>query len=160
MSNAKKKLMHCHCGTNNRAPRSTFADPANRGETRCPGGQNMIATHHWLLFTIYNHLNILFFECGNLSMTLHALKVREKGRDLTQSYDKSPYTNRRIQNATLQHKNDTKNFNYTTIADRLRMVIWGNNSDPTDVVKSIYGILTFPLTATPVKSKGHTFKNL
>ena len=27
-----------------------------------------------------------------------------KGRDLTQSYDKSPYTNRKIQKATWQHK--------------------------------------------------------
>ena len=36
---------------------------------------------------------------------------REKERDLTQSYDKSPYTYRKI------HKNATKNFDYTTIAD-------------------------------------------
>ena len=41
----------------------------------------------------------------------------EKGRHLTQSYDKSPYTHRKIQKATLQHKNATKNFDYTTIAD-------------------------------------------
>ena len=33
---------------------------------------------------------------------------REKGRDLTQSYDKSPYTHRKIQNATWQYKNATK----------------------------------------------------
>ena len=31
---------------------------------------------------------------------------REKGRDLTQSYDKSPYTHRKIQKATWKHKND------------------------------------------------------
>ena len=29
---------------------------------------------------------------------------REKGRDPTQSYDKSPYTHRKIQKATWQHK--------------------------------------------------------
>ena len=34
-----------------------------------------------------------------------------------------------------QHKNATKNFDYTTIADRLRTVSWSNNSDPTGVVK-------------------------
>ena len=34
--------------------------------------------------------------------------VREKGRDLTQSCDKSPYTHRTIQKATWQHKNATK----------------------------------------------------
>ena len=28
-----------------------------------------------------------------------------------------------------------KKFDYTTIADRLRMVIWGNDSHPTGVVK-------------------------
>ena len=42
---------------------------------------------------------------------------REKGRDLTQYCDKNPYTHRTIQKATWQHKNATKNFDYTTIAD-------------------------------------------
>ena len=50
---------------------------------------------------------------------------REKGSDLTQSCDKSPYTGRKIQRATWQHKNATKNFDYTTIVDRLRTVSWG-----------------------------------
>ena len=31
--------MHCHCGTNNRAPRWTFTDPCKPGgETSCLGG--------------------------------------------------------------------------------------------------------------------------
>ena len=30
--------------------------------------------------------------------------AREKGRDLTQSYDKSPYTNRNVKRAKWQHK--------------------------------------------------------
>ena len=42
-------------------------------------------------------------------------RSREKGRDLTQSCDKNPYTHRTIQKATSQHKNATKNFDYTTI---------------------------------------------
>ena len=67
--------------------------------------------------------------------------VGEKGRDLTRS------TDRKIQNATWQHKNATKNFDYTTIADRLRTVSWGNESLPTCEVKQVYGIPTFPLTA-------------
>ena len=46
----------------------------------------------------------------------------EKGRDPTQSCDKNPYTQRTIQRATWQHKNATKNFDYTTIADRPRTV--------------------------------------
>ena len=42
--------------------------------------------------------------------------IREKGRDLTQSYDKSSYTYRKIQKATLQHKN----VDYILIAGRFR----------------------------------------
>ena len=45
---------------------------------------------------------------------------RDKGRDLTQSYDKSPYTDKKIKKATWRHKNAPKNFDYTKIADRLR----------------------------------------
>ena len=49
--------------------------------------------------------------------------MREKGRDPNQSFDKSPHTHRTVQTAMWQHKNNaTKNFNYTTIADRLRTV--------------------------------------
>ena len=40
-----------------------------------------------------------------------------------------------------------KNFDYTTIADRLRTVSWSNNSHQTGVVKPVDGIPTFPLTA-------------
>ena len=40
----------------------------------------------------------------------------EKGRDLTQSYEKSPYTNRQIQKATRQHKKPPK----YSITQRLR----------------------------------------
>ena len=52
----------------------------------------------------------------------------KKGRDLTQSYDKSPNTQRKKQKATQQHKNATKNLDYTTIADRLRLVSWSDDS--------------------------------
>ena len=51
-------------------------------------------------------------------------------------------------------------FDDTTIADRLGTVSWGNDSHPTGVVKPVYGIPTFPLTAKAVQSKGHTFKHL
>ena len=78
------------------------------------------------------------------------LSRREKGRDLTQSCDKNPYTHRTIHKATRQHKNATNNFDYTTIADRLRTVSWNNSSHPTGVVKLGYERSTFPLTATAV----------
>ena len=59
---------------------------------------------------------------------------KRKGRDLTQSKDKSPYSYRKIKNATWPNKNTTKNFDYTTIADQLRVLSWSNNSFPTGMV--------------------------
>ena len=56
----------------------------------------------------------------SLSMLNCIELTRGKGRDLTQSYDKSLYTQRKIKKATWQHKNATKNFDYTRIADRHR----------------------------------------
>ena len=53
--------------------------------------------------------------CGALFIASFAAVSREKGRDLTQSCDKKPYTHRSIQKATWEHKNATKNFDYTTI---------------------------------------------
>ena len=47
-------------------------------------------------------------------------------------------------------KNATKNFDYTTIADRLRTVQLSNSSYPTGVVKPVYVGTTFPLTAIAV----------
>ena len=63
----------------------------------------------------------------------------------------------------LQHKNVTKSFDYTTIADRLRTVSFSNNSHQTGVVKPVYRILTFPLTATVEQNYTNiskTFENL
>ena len=42
---------------------------------------------------------------------------REKGRDLTQSYDKSPYTNRNVKRAKWQHKQTPQK---SSIKQRLR----------------------------------------
>ena len=41
-----KELMHCHCGTNNRAPRWTFTDPC-KPEVR-PGAREESASPAWL----------------------------------------------------------------------------------------------------------------
>ena len=57
-------------------------------------------------------------------------------------------------------KNATKNFDYTTIADRLRTVSWDNSSHPSGVVKPVYGRSTFQLTATAVFSEGHTLNKI
>ena len=84
---------------------------------------------------------------------------KEKGRDLTQTCDKNPFTLRKIQKATWQHKNATKNFDYTTIADRLSTVSLSNSSHPTGVVKPVYERSTFPLTAT-ARNKEATIQTL
>ena len=60
----------------------------------------------------------------------------------------------KIQKAMWQHKNATKNFDYTTITDRLRTVSWGNDSHPTGMVKPDNGIPTFPLRGRPFDSEG------
>ena len=77
--------------------------------------------------------------------------IREKGRDLTQSFGKSPYTNREIQKASWQHKNRHKK---NSITQRL----WTDSGrsvgvtsvNPTGVVKPVYERSTFPPTATVV----------
>ena len=80
--------------------------------------------------------------------------LRKTERDLTQSYNERPYIN---SNSTTnwQNKNTKKNFDYTTIADRLRTVSWSNTSHQTGLVKPVYGYSNFPLTTKAVLSKGH-----
>ena len=62
----------------------------------------------------------------------------------------NPMTETLYQQKIEQHKNATKNFDYTTITERLRTVSWSTNSYPNDVVKPVYGHPTFPLTAKAV----------
>ena len=61
---------------------------------------------------------------------------------------KSSYTHRKPEKQHYNTKNAGKNFDFTRIADRVRKVSWGNDSQQTGVVKPFYGIPTFPLTAT------------
>ena len=79
---------------------------------------------------------------------------REKWIDPTQSYDKTPYTNRKFKKKVTTQKRH-KNFDYTTIVDRLGTVSWRNDSHPTGVVKLLYRIPIFPITANAVYSKVH-----
>ena len=51
-------------------------------------------------------------------------------KDLTRSHDKNPYTNRKFENQRTTQKRH-KNFYYTTIDDRLRMV-WLNRFTGTE----------------------------
>ena len=49
-----------------------------------------------------------------------SLKLREKGRDLTQSYDKSPYTNRNVKRAKWQHKQRHKKVRLNSGCDTIQ----------------------------------------
>ena len=68
-----------------------------------------------------------------------------------------PVHERKIQN----HQSDTTitNFDkmYTTIADRLRTVNWSKDSDPTGIVKPMYGL---PLFKLPTNRKKNTRLNM
>ena len=75
--------------------------------------------------------------------------MREKGRDVTQSYDKNPTPTKKSKKQR-DNINATKNLDYTTTADRLKTVSWSNNSQPTGVVKPVYERSTSRLTATAV----------
>ena len=74
--------------------------------------------------------------------------AKVKGRDLTQSTDKSHYTNRKSKKAKRKHKNAIK----TSITQELRTDFsWSNESHPIGVVKPDYGIPTYLLTTKAVK---------
>ena len=99
--------------------------------------------------------------------------TRQKGGDLTQSYDKSPYTNRKrkrkrsdsvpwqkpLHQQKCQKGNVTKQTTpqKSSIKQRLRTDLGRSvgvtNSHPTGVVNLVYGRPTFPLPTTAVKSK-------
>ena len=59
-----------------------------------------------------------------------------------------------------QYKDAASKFNYTTIADPLRIVSWSNYCHPTGMIKPVNVIQTSPLTAGALQSNGHTFENL
>ena len=53
---------------------------------------------------IYSRTSPKFVITNDLLHTNKQVNVRKKGRELTQSYDKSPYTHRKIQNAVVRQK--------------------------------------------------------
>ena len=59
---------------------------------------------------------------------------------------KSPTPTKTFKKTKLQHKDATKMFHYTAIADRLRTVSYSNDSHTTGVVTKVYRIQTFPLS--------------
>ena len=100
-----------------------------------------------------SHRNSLAFIKENKVIAIRVIRqneTREKEEIWLSPVTKALTTTENSQKAKWQHKNATKNFDYTTIADWLRTVSWSNDGHPTGVVKPVYGIPTFPLTAKPV----------
>ena len=58
--------MHCHCGTNNRAPRWTFTDPC-KPEVR-PGAREESASPAWLAAPAMNARDTKKGICGGLTL--------------------------------------------------------------------------------------------
>ena len=91
---------------------------------------------------------LLFYAKALLHAQYHKCHLKRKGkRSDPVLWQKLPYHQQKIKR---QHKDTTKNFDYTTITDRLRMVSWSNLCHPTGLVKPVYVIPTFPLIAKAV----------
>ena len=85
--------------------------------------------------TLVSELHTQVAVCLILPLLIIMKQIQEKKEEIWLS----PMT-------TWQHKNATKNFDYTTISDKLRSVgvTTAHDSYPTGVVKPVYGIPTFP----------------
>ena len=99
-----------------------------------------------------NTLNILVFtrnhqvKYENIEFLYH-LYCQEKKKEIWLSpVTKAPTSTEKSKKQRDNIKNATKNFDYTTIADRLRTV----SSHSTCVVKQVYVRTTYPLTVTAV----------
>ena len=76
-------------------------------------------------------LTVLFLEWIFNMSEVKQIHQREKWRDLTQPYDKSPFINRNLKKAKWEHKKPPKRIKH-----RLRTVSWSNDSQQTGVVKT------------------------
>ena len=106
------------------------------------------------VFNLHYYINTQFMETKKLHHqkqrdTFNAIWYKEKkGEICLRRMKKDSTQNKSKRNMTTQKRH--QNFDYTTIADRLRTVSWSNDSHQTCVVKPVYGIPTFPLTAKAV----------
>ena len=87
---------------------------------RQAAGQVQKIWEPWLIVPSWSNKNDLAVSTSERTLS-RILGGKESGRHLTQSYDKSPYTSRKSET---HQKNCHRNFDYTTIADRLRTVRW------------------------------------
>ena len=127
------------------------------------------------VFKFDRHCNLLCYQIFPVSLNLFWHKtgvsnlakvstctciwiIKRKGRNLTQSPDKRPYTNKNIKKAKWQHKQLHIKFDYTAVADRLRTVSWSDYGHPTGVVYLVYGpVLPTPRNSNVIK-RTHVLK--
>ena len=100
-------------------------------------------------FTEYEHKTLPLPVSFGIQFSLNSI-LREKEEIWLSPMSEALTPTEKSKKQRDNTKNATKNFDYTTIADRLRTVSWGNDSHPAGVVKPVYGIPTFPLTAKAV----------
>ena len=122
----------------------THASP-KVGQDQVSGGVSVLC---WHAAPVVDHYIVNYHTC--LTFNRYFSMSREKEEiwlsPMTEALTPTEKSKKQRDNT----KNATKNFDYTTIADRLRTVSWGNDSHPAGVVKPVYGIPTFPLTAKAV----------
>ena len=118
---------------------STLVGPSERP---CPLSCSWVRTSH--LYRIRFGVSSNYCLCRSTSM------IREKGRDVQHVLWQKPLHPQKNLKSNVTTQKRHQNFNHTTIADHLKTVSWGNESHPNGVVKSVYGIPTFPLTAKAV----------
>ena len=107
-----------------------------------------------VFFSVYVEVQTcinLVFQIQKEISALVKNRIEEKREEIgLRSMTKAPTTTEKIQLTRWKHENATTTFDYTTISDRLRTVSWSNDSHPTGVVKPVYWIPTFLLTANAV----------
>ena len=91
--------------------------------------------------------------------SLGLINKEEKGRDLTQSYDKQLLIINIMHSQSICNTNTLKPFDYTTIADRQSQML-RQQSYRTDVVSPRSKGQTFQLPVRVVQFKGQTFRSV
>ena len=69
-------------------------------------------------YKIIHRLRMISLEnCYMVLLKRLINRQKKRGRDLTQSHDKSPYTNRNVKGQSDNTNNATKKFDYTAVVD-------------------------------------------
>ena len=126
------------------------ASPTIGDGTRCPEGYKDICGLLGIFWQGMSYSFRYLISQNSMSRKSHRMPVhsrREKGRYLTKSYITNAPTPTENSKKQSEKQKCHQTFDYRTTADRLRTVSWNNDSHPTGLIKPVYGILNFHLTA-------------